>query len=88
MYLMNKDRKIAHIDFDNYELEIYMPFLMPFGLRYDNVTLYDIRDWLTDRIINIDRANAKKIISSLNLNQNNKLDICMFCKGLSLTDCY
>lgn len=88
MYLMSKDIKIARIDFSNMIFEIYNQSLMPFALRGNNVDLFTVRDWISERVLNISRSNAKKIISALGLNQNNRIEICFACKGIALTDCY
>ena len=61
---------------------------MPFALRGNNVDLFTVRDWISERVLNISRSNAKKIISALGLNQNNRIEICFACKGIALTDCY
>lgn len=88
MYLMSKNNILSKIDFDKMIFDIYKPNLMPFALRGQGVSLFTVRDWMQDRVLDIHRVNAKKIISSLGLNQNNRIQICYACKGLSLTDCY
>lgn len=50
-----------------------------------SITVYS---WLENRVLHLSRSNAKKIISALGLNQNERIKICFACKGLSLTDCY
>ena len=88
MYLMSKDIEVALINFDTNTFKVYKPDLMPFDLRGKGVDLYNVRDWLSDRVLSISRSNAKKIVSALKLNQNNRIQICLACKGLSLSDCY
>ena len=88
MYLMCKDNILAKIDFTKMIFEVYKPELMPFALRGAGIDLFSVRDWLSERVLNISRSNAKKIISSLGLNQNNRIAMCIACKGISLTDCY
>lgn len=88
MYLMSKNIKVARIDFNKMVFDIYNQELMPFALRGNGVDLFTVRDWISERVLNISRSNAKKIISALGLNQNNRIEICFACKGLSLTDCF
>jgi hypothetical protein len=88
MYLMSKDEIIAQINFDTIQFKVIKPDLMPFALRGNGVNIFTFRDWLSDRVLNISRSNAKKIISALGLNQNDRISMCYACKGLSLTDCF
>lgn len=88
MYLMSKNTVLAQIDFDKMIFNIYRPDLLPFAIRGVNVSLFSVYDWLTQRVLSISRSNAKRILDSLGLDQNNKMAICFACKGLSLTDCY
>lgn len=88
MYLMSKNVIIARFDFQQNVLEVYRDDLMPFVLRGNNVDLFLIRDWLSARVLPLDRVNAKVILNSLGLDQNNRLAICYFCKALSVIDCY
>lgn len=85
---MSKDIAIAKIDFNNMIFKVYKEELMPFALRGQGVNLFTVRDWISERVLNISRSNAKKIISSIGLNQNNRISMCFACKGLSLTDCF
>ena len=88
MYLMSKNVKLAQIDFDTMLFEVFRPDLMPFALRGNNVTLFTVRDWMNDRVLNLSRSNAKKIISACGYDQKDRIAMCCACKGLSLTDCY
>ena len=88
MYLMSKDVILAQINFDTMQFTVFKPDLMPFALRGNNVNLFTVYSWLENRVLHLSRSNAKKIISSMGLNQNNRIEICFACKGLSLIDCY
>lgn len=88
MYLMSKNKPIAKINFDTLQFDIIDYQLLPLALRGPGINILNFRDWLSERVLDISRSNAKKIINSLGLNQNNRIEICIACKGLSLTDCY
>lgn len=88
MYLMCKNTAIARIDFSKMIFDVYNNDLMPFALRGGGVDLFTVRDWISERVLNISRSNAKKIINALGLNQFKRVEMCLSCKGLSLTDCY
>lgn len=88
MYLMSKNIILAQIDFDKFIFNVYRPDLLPFAIRGENVNLFSVYSWLTQRVLSLSRSNAKRILDSLSLDQNNKMAICFACKGLSLTDCY
>ena len=88
MFLMSKDVVLARIDFNKMLFDIYVPDLMPFSLRGRNVNLFMVHDWMTQRVLSLSRSNAKRILDSMHLNQNDRMAICLSCKGLSLTDCY
>lgn len=88
MYLMSKNVVLAQIDFDKMVFNIYRQDLLPFAIRGQGVNLFSVYNWLTQRVLSLSRSNAKKILDSLCLNQNNRMGICLSCRGLSLTDCY
>lgn len=87
-YLMCKDIKVARVDFENLELDIYRYDLLPFRLRYKGVDEIVIQDWINNRLINKDRDNSVKILSSVGLNPKDRMSILEYSKGLTLTDCY
>lgn len=88
MYLMCKDVILARVDIKTRLFEVYRNDLMPFELRGILVDLLYFRQWMLDRVLPIDRSNAKKIISCTGIDQTNRIGLCMACRGLSLTDCY
>lgn len=88
MYLMSKNIVVAEIDFNKLIFDIKRPDLMPFALRGNNVSIFSVYDWLSGRVLSLSRSNAKKILDSLNLDQTDRMKICISCKALSLTDCY
>lgn len=88
MYLMSKNAVLARIDFDKMIFEIYRQDLLPFAIRGKGVNLFSVYNWLSQRVLSLSRSNAKRILDSLQLDQNNRMAIWFSCRGLSLTDCY
>lgn len=67
--------------------------LIPYGLK--NIVnvgewgrLQTLMNWLTSRHIPLDRANAKRILNSLQLPQHDPLAVILECRALSLNDAY
>lgn len=88
MYLMLKNNIVAQFSFEPLLWQVYNQQLLPFALQGNNINIFSVHTWCLNRVLNLSRSNAKKIISSVGLDQNDKLQMCLFCKGLSLTDCY
>ena len=88
MYLMSKDTVIAEINFDTGLYKVIRPDLLPLDLRGDNIPIFNIPLWFNDRVLSISRSNAKVILDSVKLEQNDRIKICLACRALSLDDCY
>ena len=105
MLLMLKDIPVMEYDLEKQYIKIYRNDLLPFSMRdyikdTDNATdwksiapsFYSIRDFLSGRILNISRSNAKIILKSANLpnalSTENRIKITEMCRGLSMSDAY
>lgn len=86
MLLMSKDTELAK--FDNKDIEVLTPDLMPFALRHKGVTSESVYRWIKNRLMSIDRSNARQIISLLGLGDINREEWLKYCNGASLMDCY
>lgn len=63
--------------------------MLPIYLRgRSTIDIYKVKDWLSSRILPLDRENSKKILNTLNLSQQNNSYVALTCKALSLVDCY
>ena len=97
--LYMKDTLLAEYNNETGESCIYRPELMPLSLRdikgstpvADTIKKQTgFYNWCSTRILNINRANAKKILNALNLSQSEegKFMVAMACHSVSLSDCY
>lgn len=94
-----KDTLIAEYNNDTGESTIHRPELLPLNLRdiSGGTPIADaikkqtgFHNWCTNRTININRANAKKILNCMGLPQSEegKFVVAMACHSTSLTDSY
>lgn len=94
-----KDTLIAEYNNGSGEVTIHEPELLPFNLRdvKGNNPISDtvkkqtaFHNWCSSRILNINRANAKKILNALNYSQSEegKFLVSMACHSVSLSDSY
>lgn len=88
MKLMLKDIPVLEIE-EGARCRIMNYDLLPHILRKPDVNIEDyLFQWVQNRVLPIDRSNAKKLLNSLRISQVNKYKICLECHGLSLMDCY
>ena len=97
--LFLKNTLLAEYNNETGEAHIYEPELLPFNLR-DIKGINPVADavkkqtgfynWCCTRVLNINRANAKKILNALNLSQSEegKFMVSMACHSVSLNDSY
>lgn len=101
--LMLKDISVMNFDLDDYYIEVLNNDVLPFALRdcitttadnmHKNFTdMIKFRDWLSSRVLNLSRTNAKVILNVAALPQTlrteDRIKICLVCKGLSMSDSY
>ncbi len=87
-FLMLMDTPVLEIS-DNYSLNILNKALLPISLRFDKVSYDDIyHGWAESRHMNIARTNAKNILNSLRLSQNNQYRITEALHFATLSDSY
>lgn len=87
MQLLLKDTPVLEIH-DNGACNILEYGLLPFGLRYENISYAAFVEWASNRALSIGRSFAKEILNTLRLSQNNRFAVCLACRGLSLEDAY
>ena len=104
---MFKDKSIMYITDDDYGLiEVYEVDWLPFAIKFELVTtigeIYKpsvrnnnrdkIVDWLSNRILSINRRYSKVILKSARYSYsdaiNNKVKIALACRAVSINDCY
>lgn len=104
--LMHQDIEVLKFDLDNVYIEVINNDFLPLELRdYIKTTKYEsaedvinntkyitvLKDYLSDRTINLSRENAKIILNVCALPQSlktdEKLKIVFACKGLNMSDC-
>ena len=86
-YLMLKD--IELLKADSSSITVLNRGLLPIELRgKSKVTFRDYNNWLTNRVLPIQREHAKDLLNGLGLPQHDQIAVALACKGLSLTDCY
>lgn len=102
MYLMMGNHRVAQFDLTKGIYHELMPNLMPFRIRdalqpgdtlahiqmnYDTVV-----DYLSSRVLDLDRENAKKLLNAYHFTQSQspvaKARIAITCKAVSMTDTY
>lgn len=93
MLLMIQDTPILFFDLDDSVVQIIERKRLPFSFRNkDAVTIFDVVDFLSGRLLSLSRDNAKVILNTAVLPQSLKttqrLKIVMFCRGLSMSDSY
>lgn len=102
MYLMLKDKPILRFDISAGIYEVLEPQLLPIKLREAFVSNdkpdaymrnYEVlMDFLSGRVLNLSRENAKKILNAYNFSQSQdtatKAKIAIACKAVSMTDDY
>ena len=102
MYLMMRNNKVAQFDLTKGIYHELMPNLMPFRIRdtfqsgdtLEHVQMnYDIIvDYLSSRMLDLNRENAKKLLNAYHFTQNQspvaKARIAITCKAISMTDTY
>lgn len=86
MFLMCKDVPVLQHEGGEY-FKVLTSNLLPYGLRGTN-TYGSLYDWISSRVVSLDRINAKKILVRLNLPYMDKMRVAIACQGLSLTDSY
>lgn len=99
MLLMLKDIPVLRLRTDPYALEIYRNDLLPYYLkdclvtestdtdvRLNNIRL--IHNFLRSRVLPISRKNAEVIYNMLKVPQDDKLQMALICRGVSLSDHY
>ena len=102
MYLMMENKKVAHFDLTKGIYKELQPDYMPFRMREafrHGTSLEDIQadydvvvDYLSGRILGLDRENAKKLLNAYHFTQNQspvaRARIAISCKAVSMTDSY
>lgn len=97
--LFLKDTLVAEYSQTTGETKIHREDLLPVNMREVGAPnpIHDtlkkqiaFRSWCSDRILNINRKHAKKILNALNLSQSEdgKFLVSMACHSVSLTDSY
>lgn len=102
MYLMLRDKEILYFDFDDCVTEVICDDLLPFYLR-SNIrqptsvrdilhNVQEVKSYLSNRIMSLSKDNAKQIYTTFQIPQidtiDNRVNICIKCKGVSIQDCY
>lgn len=106
MILMNGNRQVLYYNLDDYIIEVLDNEFLPYPLKdfikstksfakpkdmVENGKYIDtLKDFLSNRVLNISRSNAKAILNSAGLPATvriqDRLKICHACRGLSITD--
>ena len=106
MILMNTDRPVLYYDLQDYTIQVIDNDFLPYALKdyikstqisndkkiyIQNIKNIEcLRDFLSGRILNIYKSNAKAILNSAQfpgkLNTNDRIAICESCRALSMTD--
>lgn len=102
MYLMLQDMKILYFDLEDFVVEVIRDDLLPFCLRSNirnSTNMKDIlhnvqivKSYLSNRVLSLSRDNSKQIYAAFQIPQidsiDNRVDICIKCKGVSIQDSY
>lgn len=102
MYLMLKDTEVLYFDFDDFVVAVIRNDLLPYYLRSNiresNETkdilhnVQEVKSYLSNRIMSLSKDNAKQIYTTFHIPQidtiDNRVNICIKCKGISIQDCY
>lgn len=102
MYLMLRDEEVLYFDFDDCVTEVIQEELLPFYLR-SNIrpsaavkdilhNVQEVKSYLSNRIMSLSKDNAKQIYTTFQIPQidtiDNRVNICIKCKGVSIQDSY
>ncbi len=102
MYLMLKDTKVLYFDLEDFVVETIREDLLPFCLRL-NIrkpltnkdilhNIQEVKSYLSSRVLSMSRDNAKWIYAAFQIPQidsiDNRVNICINCKGVSIQDSY
>lgn len=102
MYLMLKDTRVLYFDLEDFVVESIREDLLPFCLRL-NIrkpvqnkdilhNIQEVKSYLSSRVLSLSRDNAKKIYAAFQIPQidsiDNRVNICIKCKGVSIQDSY
>lgn len=102
MYLMLQDMKILYFDLEDFVVEVIRDDLLPFCLRSNIRNSSNMKDilhnvqavksYLSSRVLSLSRDNSKQIYAAFQIPQidtiDNRVDICIKCKGVSIQDSY
>lgn len=108
MYILLKDKPVLYFDFEEMLVEVIEPNLIPWGLRgrikpltqttpkematVMSNNVQSIKEWLSNRVLSLNRDNAKQIFALFNISQSNdintRVSICLRCYGVTVTDSY
>lgn len=69
-------------------VSVLNPSLVPYNIVHMPVSYDMVHKFCSDRILLMNRKHCKEILDSCSLNAKSSIDICLFCKGLSLRDNY
>lgn len=102
MYLMLRDTEVLYFDFDDFVVAVIRNDLLPYYLR-SNIresnemkdilhNVQEVKSYLSNRIMSLSKDNAKQIYTTFQIPQidtiDNRVNICIKCKGISIQDCY
>lgn len=102
MYLMLRDSEVLYFDLEDFIVEVIREELLPFCLR-SNIrqpicnkdilhNIQEVKSYLSSRVLSLSRDNAKQIYAAFQIPQidsiDNRVDICIKCKGVSIQDSY
>ena len=89
--LMYENTPVARFDTEKEAvLGIPSPAALPFQIKKmaDDPSFSYIRKFCTHRVMLLDRAYSKEILTSAGIDDQNPIEICTTCKGLSFRDNY
>lgn len=105
MILMNGDTPVLYFSLDDYVIKVLNNDFLPYPLKdfikstqftgpadlAKNGRCMDVlKDFLSGRILNLSKSNAKEILNSAGLQSvmktSERIKICIACRGLSITD--
>ena len=87
--VMNRDIPLFKINEKN-EMEIYEENYQyfPYALKKNNISFIDYYKWAPNRVLLLDRSNAKKLLNICNIPQDDRYEIARACRLISLDDCF
>ena len=106
MYLMNGDKAVLFYDLEDMIIKVidneYLPYPLKDYIKSTDLTngikgmlmnsryIDALKDFLSNRVLNISRSNAKAILNSAEFpattRTQDRIKICNACRGLSITD--